>query len=93
MQKWRFSASRAWDYADKNAEWTFLYNSKWPSLQELSYLQPRQEYKTDPGDELAKQLVVWEEADCDLWEDKARVVPRAPYGKYLKRLERYEALS
>jgi hypothetical protein len=42
MQKWRISASRAWDYADKNAEWTSLYNSEWPSFQELANLQSRQ---------------------------------------------------
>lgn len=54
--------------------------------------QPKSHFLAGLSDELSDQLLIWDESRCELWEDKEREVPRAPYGKYLKCLNRCETL-
>ncbi|KAK0611449.1 protein-tyrosine phosphatase-like protein, partial [Immersiella caudata] len=45
--------------------------------------------EVDPSDNFLEQLRIWEEVKYEVWEDKARTLPKKPYRQFLeKRAER-----
>lgn len=83
MWRWKVSADEPRDVVDKNAMWKRMASDRSWYMEVLS----DEHYLPDMNVRLGEQLVVWEKAQYELWEDEERQCPTETHKKYQSQVD------